>query len=201
MKLNYPLLQALNSNIKARMIKFLLTHEASMSEREIASVLKISHMSVNRTLRELADLNFVNYIAVGKAHLWKVNRKSYAFKALSRLIKGVSTISGPMEDFRRFLLRNMPKNLVKKAVLFGSVAKGTERADSDIDIFILAKNPRAKSTLKSKMEALSGLCFELYGNRLSPYILTEREMKRKKSMRLISEINKGIEIFPGKVNR
>ncbi len=201
MKLNYPLLQAINSNIKVRMIKFLLTHKASMSEREIASVLKMSHMSVNRTLRELADLNFVNYIVVGKAHLWKVNRKSYAFKALSRLIEGVSTISGPIEDFRRFLLGNMPKNLAKKAVLFGSVAKGTERADSDIDIFILAKDPRAKSVFESKMEDLSGLCFELYGNRLSAYILTEREMKRKKNMRLISEINKGIEIFPGKVKR
>lgn len=201
MKLNYPLLQALNSNIKVRMIKFLLTHEASMSEREIASVLKISHMSVNRTLRELADLNFVNYIAVGKAHLWKVNRKSYVFKALSRLIEGVSTINSPMEDFRRFLLRNMPKNLVKKAVLFGSMAAGTERSDSDIDIFILAKNPRVKSALKSKMEALSTVCFELYGNRLSPYVLTEHEMKRKKSMRLMSEIKKGIELFPGKPGR
>jgi len=198
MKFNFSLLQALNSNIKVRTIKFLLNHEASMSEREVASILKISHMSVNRTLRELANLNFVNYLTVGKAHLWKVNRKSYAFKALSRLIEGVSIISEPLDDLMRVLLRNLPKTLVKKAVLFGSMAKGKERADSDIDIFILAKTSRGKRALESRMEALSNLCLELYGNRLAPYILTEHEMKQKKSLPLISEINEGIEIFPGK---
>jgi len=66
------------SEIKLKVIEFLLKHEASMSEREIASVLKISHMSVNRTMPELSAMNLVHYIAVGKAHLWKVNRQSFA---------------------------------------------------------------------------------------------------------------------------
>jgi Mn-dependent DtxR family transcriptional regulator len=40
-----------------------------MSEREIASILKVSHMSINRTMKELAELNFVNFITIGKDHL------------------------------------------------------------------------------------------------------------------------------------
>ncbi len=195
MKFNVSLLDVLNSKTKVKIITFLLTHEASMSEREIASVLKVSHMSVNRTMRELTEFNFVNFINVGKAHLWRVNRKSYAFKALSSLIKGISGIKNPIEDLKGMLLRNLPKILIKRAVLFGSVAKGSEKVNSDIDVFIIVKDKQSKKKLEPQIEELSNLCFEVYGNRLAPYILTGQEMKQKKDLKVLSEINKGIEIF------
>ena len=198
MKFHISLLDVLNSKTKVKIIKFLLTHEASMSEREIASILKISHMSVNRTMRELADMNFVDFVTIGKAHLWKVNSKSYAFKVLSVLIKGVSIIKEPLEDLKNTLLRNLPKTLIRRAVLFGSVAKGLENTNSDIDVFILVKNKQSKEVLEFSIEKLSNICFEVYGNRLAPYILTEQEMKQKKNLRIISEIDKGIKIFPEK---
>ena len=40
----------ISSSVRFKVAGFLLTHEAPMSEREIASVLKISHMSVNRAV-------------------------------------------------------------------------------------------------------------------------------------------------------
>ena len=198
MKFHISLLDVLNSKTKVKIIKFLLTHEASMSEREIASVLKVSHMSVNRTMRELTEFNFVSFVTVGKAHLWKVNRKSYAFRVLSELIKGVSSIKEPIEDLKSMLLRNLFKTLIKQVVLFGSVAKGLENTNSDIDIFILVKDKQDKKKLEPQIEKLSNLCFEMYGNRLAPYILTEQEMKQKKKLNIISEIHKGLEIFPEK---
>ena len=198
MKFHISLLDVLNSKTQVKIIKFLLTHEASMSEREIASVLKVSHMSVNRTMRELTEFNFVSFVTVGKAHLWKVNRKSYAFRVLSELIKGVSSIKEPIEDLKSMLLRNLFKTLIKQVVLFGSVAKGLENTNSDIDIFILVKDKQDKKKLEPQIEKLSNLCFEMYGNRLAPYILTEQEMKQKKKLNIISEIHKGLEIFPEK---
>lgn len=197
-KFRISLLDVLNSKTKIKIIKFLLTHEASMSEREIASILKVSHMSVNRTMRELAELNFVNFVTIGKAHLWRVNHKSYAFRALSELIKGVSGIQEPIEELKKILLKNLPKTLIKRIVLFGSVAKGSERTNSDIDIFVLARDKQSKEKLESSIEKLSNICFEMYGNRLAPYILTEQELKQKKRLKVISEIKKGIEIFSGK---
>ena len=167
-----------------------------MSEREIASILKVSHMSINRMMRELSEVNLVNFVTVGKAHLWKVNRKSYAFKVLSEFIKGVSGIKDPLDDLKRMILTNIPKNLIKKVVLFGSVAKGEEKTDSDIDIFFLVKDNRDKESLISALNKLSNVCLETYGNRLSPYILTGQEAKKKARQKFLSEINKGIEIFP-----
>lgn len=195
MKFHISLLDVLNSKTKVQIIKFLLIHKASMSEREIASVLKISHMSVNRTLRELAEFNFVNFVTVGKAHLWRVNKRSYAFRVLSKFIKGVSEIQEPIEDLKNMLLRNLSKDLIKRMVLFGSIAKGSERANSDIDVFILVKDRQSKNKLEPQIDKLSNLCLELYGNRLAPYLLTQQEMKQKKNLKVISEINEGLEIF------
>lgn len=196
MRFNTSLLDALNSKTRLKIVKFLLTHEASMSEREIASILKVSHMSINRTMRELSEVNFVDFVTIGKAHLWKVNRKSYAFKTLSEFIKGVSSIQEPLDDLKDMILTNIPKTLAKKVVLFGSVAKGAEKTDSDIDIFFLVKNSKDKEKLGSALEKLSNVCLETYGNRLSPYVLTEQEAKKKARAKFLSEINNGVQIFP-----
>jgi len=167
-----------------------------MSEREIASILKVSHMSVNRTMRELADMNFVNFVVVGKAHLWRVNRKSYAFKVLHKLIEEVSEAEEPLENLKETLVKNLPKALIKRVVLFGSLAKGSERPDSDIDIFIVVKNNQDKQKLEGFLDKLSNICLEVYGNRLAPYVLTEKEVSQKKRLKIISEVNKGLQVFP-----
>jgi len=196
MKFHITMLDILGSKTKVKIIGFLLNHKASMSEREIASVLKISHMSINRTMKELSDINFVDFITVGKAHLWKVNTKSYAYKMLSNLIGGASLVKSPLGNLKNTIIENLPKNLIKKIILFGSVAKGLEKTDSDIDIFILVKDKETKDNLEPAIDKLSGICFELYGNRLAPYILTEKETKQKKKLKVISEIENGIQIFP-----
>lgn len=196
MRFNASLVNILNSATKVKIVKFLLTHEASMSEREIASILKVSHMSINRTMRELSEVNFVNFVSVGKAHLWRVNRKSYAFKVLSEFIKGVSGIKDPLDDLKEMILNNMPKSLIKRAVLFGSIAKSEENRDSDIDVFFLVKDIKDKEKLYPALEKLSNACLETYGNRLSPYILTEQEARKKTRQKFLAEIDKGMEIFP-----
>lgn len=195
MKFNVSLVDILNSATKLKIVKFLLTHEASMSEREIASILKVSHMSINRTMRELSEANFVNFVTIGRAHLWKVNRKSYSFKVLSEFVKAVSLMKDPLADLKCMILTNIPKNLIKKVVLFGSIAKGEEKTDSDIDVFFLVKDIENKERFGPVIDKLSNICLETYGNRLSPYILTEQEAKKKARQKFLSKINKGIEIL------
>jgi predicted nucleotidyltransferase len=188
---------ALNSKTKSIIVKFLLTHEAAMSEREIASILKVSHMSVNRTMKELASVNFANFVVIGKSHLWKVNHKSYAFRVLSTLINDVSAVKDPMEDLKDTILSNLRVSSIKKIVLFGSVSKKLERTNSDIDIFVLVRGSEDRKKLEPAIEKLSNSCFEIYGNRLAPYILTEREMANKANLKIVREIESGIQIFPG----
>ena len=196
MKFKNSLFGVLFSRNRLEIIRFLLKHEAAMSEREIASVLKVSHMSVNRILRELAGTDLVEFSVIGKAHVWKVNRGSYAFRVLSRLIEDADKIKEPLDDLRDLILKHVPGKLVKKIILFGSVARGQENEHSDIDIFFLVGDEKDKARLESPLRLLSAACFEAYGNKVSPYVATEEEMRRKGDLRLFAEMEKGMQLYP-----
>ena len=169
-----------------------------MSEREISSVSNVSHMSDNRTMKELAEANFVSNTVVGRTYIWRVNRKSYVYGILSKIIKTMDTPSAPIEDIKNTLLQNLPLEIIKKIILFGSVSKGSEYSNSDIDIFIMVKLQKHKDVMESYIEKLALKCLDRYGNVLSPYVLTEADMEQKKNLRLIKDIQSGIQIYPPK---
>lgn len=167
-----------------------------MSEREIASVLNVSHMSVNRTMRELAEVNFVNNTVVGRTHIWIVNRKSYVYGTLSKIIRTMDTTLAPIEDLKKTLLQNLPVEMTKKIILFGSVSKSSEEPNSDIDLFILVKLQKHKDAIEPYIEKLALTCLVRYGNVLSPYVLTEIDMKQKKNLNLMRNIQSGMQLYP-----
>ena len=112
------------------------------------------------------------------------------------MIGNISKARTSIEDLKKTILENLTGSLIKKIILFGSVAKGLENEGSDIDLFVLVKNLEVKKEVETFIEGLSIKCFDLYGNRLAPYVLTEHEMKQRENLSVIKEINQGIEIFP-----
>ena len=190
------LLSVLNSKTKQKIIGFLLKHEALMSEREIAAVSGVSHMSINRIMRELAEINFIHFVRAGRAHLWRVNRGSYAFHIFSGLFNTLAQKTVPFEDLKRTILDKLPLPSVENLILFGSVAMGTERFDSDIDLYIQVKDESKKQEIEQAVEGLVLFCLERYGNPLSPYILTAKEWKERNNLKLAEKIEKGITLYP-----
>lgn len=196
MRFNTSLSDFIYSETQLKIVKFLLSHEAAMSEREIASIVKVSHMSVNRAFQKLADINFINFVTIGKAHLWKVNRKSYAYKALTEMVTHISGIDIPLQELKTVIMKNLPKSSIEKAILFGSVAKGEEKPNSDIDLFILVNGQLAKKDVENAIERLSTICLERYGNRLSAYILTKKNLQERQHLKIVAAINSGLQLFP-----
>lgn len=191
-------LAAINSDVKARIVKSLFRHPAPMSERELAAVVQVSHMSVNRTLRELLEKNLVKYSTVGKAHVWSVNQKSYVYEALLPLLSANSNIATPIEDLTKMIRQHLPESSVQKVILFGSVAKGEERSDSDIDLFVLVKGQKEKIDVAARLDDLVISCLERYGNRLAPYVVTAAEYQQKKDTVLFKAIESGLMVIPGR---
>ena len=182
----------LNSPLKLKIIAFLIKKDVLMSERETSRLLDVSHMSVNRTMQELEEINFVHPGRVGRAHVWRVNRRSYAYQVYSRAIESLKGILSPLDDLKETILANLPLPLIEKLALFGSIAKQDEQHDSDIDIFILVKDEPAMAEIHAAVEALSLICLERFGNTLSPYILTRKGLREKKGLKLLSELDSGI---------
>lgn len=191
-----PILDILNSKTKQKIIGFLLKHEALMSEREISAVLGVSHMSINRIMRELAAMNFVHILRVGRSNLWRVNRKSYVFHILMSKYLTLLDPNAPSADLKNTILGNLPLSVVVKVSLFGSVGSRTEKFNSDIDLFIQVKNKDDKRQVELATEKLATLCLEKFGNVLSPYILTREELKARSGLKLISNIQQGIILYP-----
>lgn len=198
MQFNTSLDKILHSKAKMKILKQLFSEEVSMSERELASIVKVSHMTINRLMKELKALNLVSLEKAGNVNLWRVNRKSYAYHTLSRIIKGLTETLKPIEHLKTIIRHNLPKTMVKEAVLFGSIATGQERPNSDIDLFLLVKDKKTKDKIKPYIDKLFNLCLDLYGNRLSPYVLTEAELVKKQNLLLLSKIKNGIQLYPKK---
>ena len=185
----------ISSPVRLKVASFLLTHEAPMSEREIASILKISHMSINRAMAELADVNFVYYKAIGKAHVWMVNKKSFSYQVIKRIIDAVDSCPSPLAELQKLILKYLPKERASRLFLFGSIARGEEKANSDIDLLIVVKTNQDKDKIESLLDKLSSDCLDIFGNRLSPYLLSEKEWKERKSLEVIKKAQQGIDLY------
>jgi predicted nucleotidyltransferase len=189
------ILSMLNPPLKLKIIAFLLKKEVLMSEREFSCILGVSHMSVNRTMQELESIHFVRSRRVGRAHVWTVNHKSYARRIFSELVEALSNTRSPIDDLKETIVTNLPLRVIDKLVLFGSVARQDERPGSDIDLFVLVRDEADKNEIETPLETLSLLCFEKYGNPLSPYILCREDLKKKKGLKLLTEIDSGLVLY------
>lgn len=196
MKFHISFFDCICSDTKRAIVQFLLTHTAAMSEREIASILQMSHIRVNRMLKELAQVHFVSSRTIGRAHVWHVHRKSFAFQTFSYLIKAVSSMPFPLEMLQKIIVKKLPRDRVEKVILFGSIPKGMENVHSDIDVCIIVKNTHDKCKIEPWIDTLSTDCFELFGNRLAPYIVTRQEMMQKHQLPIIMAIQQGSQLFP-----
>ncbi len=196
MKFHDSFFQLIDTEAKLKVVRFLINHESAMSEREISSLVGISHMTVNRVMRYLEQWHFVSYERVGRAHVWKVNPQSYAYDVLNTVKGIVDTQPQPIVALKTTILSRLPKKSLIKVVLFGSVSSHDEKTDSDIDLFVLTQNKESLKSLEESLEGLSITCLEKFGNRLAAYVLTEKQFQQKKDLKLLEEIEKGIQLFP-----
>lgn len=184
------------SPVRLKIVRFLLKNETLKNEREISRLLHVSHMSVNRTMRELWEMNFVTPMRAGTAYLWKTNRQSYAFEAFSKALDHLVGMPTPIEELKSIILESLPLSEIEKIVLFGSVAKRKERPGSDIDLFVLVKGESEKAIVEQVLDRLVINCLEKFGHPLSPYLRTRAEIAARKPLKLDRDIGAGIVLHP-----
>jgi len=124
--------------------------------RNLAKNLKTNHMTVLRRIKELFDLNVVDYKEEGKNKVYflkgTIEAKVSIYMTESyKLIKII--IKYP--NLRRIIEKIQENKQIHLAVLFGSYAKEIPKKESDIDVYIETTSQDLKKELENIDSKLS----------------------------------------------
>ncbi len=161
------------------------------SELAKASGISITH--VLRLLAELKKLNVVSEKRAGKRGRFRLDienmltAKLIGLFSLERRMELPPSFRAPIEEFVKKM-----RAKASSIILFGSVAKGLQNKESDIDLFIISKDAKkSKEETRKIMEELFGF----YQLLIEEHIFSEKEfdsMHRKGNDLLINLIKDGI---------
>lgn len=147
--------------------------ERSFFATEIIGLARAGSGAVQRELQRLAESGLVVVTRVGNQKHYQANRASPVFEEL----RGIAAKAfGPAETLRIALAPLAAR--VRVAWLYGSVAKRTDRAESDMDVMIVADGLTLEETYRALRPAEKRL-----GRAVHPTLYTPGEFNRRRAAR------------------
>jgi len=106
---------------------------------EIQKATSLSRMGVYVTLQDLTLQNMVNKTERGKFVIYSINYSNPLVKQF-KILNSILVMERIVEKL---------KKVSRKIVLFGSASRGEDYSDSDIDLFVLARDTEAAKSIVS----------------------------------------------------
>lgn len=163
---------ALFTPVQARVLGLLFGQpERRYQSAELIRLARGGTGAVHRQLARLADAGLVTVTRSGNQKHYQARRDSPVFGELHGLV--VKTV-GLVEPIRQALTDL--RQSIKAAFVYGSVAKGSDRAGSDIDLMVISDELDYAALYKSLGQAEAVL-----GRRINPTVMTPREWRAKRA--------------------
>jgi|SRR4051812_11628945 predicted nucleotidyltransferase len=124
---------ALFSRVQSRVLGIVFGQpDQEFQLTEIISRAGSGRGAVQREVQKLTDAGIVATVARGNRKLYRANRESPVFNELHQLILKTVGIVDPLRDAL------IPyRQSIRAAFVYGSIAKGKDRAKSDIDLMVV----------------------------------------------------------------
>lgn len=162
--------EALFSDSQSRVYRWLFGQpERSYHLSELRRLTGLGSASLQRELNKLVDAGLVRSERVGNLRTFQANAESPVYQELIGLTR--KTL-GAQPMLREALAPLAPK--LDTAFIYGSVAKGTDTAKSDIDVMLVGKD-----LLLSKVLSLLEPLEAQLGRKINATCLTPLEFKRR----------------------
>jgi predicted nucleotidyltransferase len=129
--------------------------------------------SLQRELNSLAEAGLVRSERVGNQRRFQANAESPVYGELVSLTRKTLGVQPMLQEE---LAPLNPK--LETALIYGSVAKGTDSAKSDIDVLLVGKNLLLGKVLELLLPVEAQL-----GRKINPTCLTPAEFKRRRAER------------------
>lgn len=163
---------ALFSNSQSRVFRWLFGQpERSYHLSELRRLTSLGSASLQRELNRLAEAGLVCSERVGNLRRFRANAQSPVFRELVDLTRKTLGV----EPLLREALLGLTPNL-QSAWVYGSVAKQTDTAQSDIDVMLIGEN----LLLGHVLELLVPLETQL-GRKINPTCYTPADFERRRA--------------------
>jgi predicted nucleotidyltransferase len=196
MNFNNPLDYILGQLSKVRILRFLILTGVPMNGREIGKAVGLSHVQTHTALKDLVEQGIVSLRKVGRSNLYELQKEHLVVSEwLNPLILGEKNLKRRLAETVIKALSTAPSSLL----VFGSVARREEKAGSDIDLLIVMPDHSDLKKTETELESAGEEVSRLFGNRLSPLIISRTEVLRRRRGRdaFLREVMGGAEVIFG----
>jgi predicted nucleotidyltransferase len=166
------LADALLTSTQQRVLSLLFGQpDRSFIQQELIDLAGSGSGAVRRELARLVESGLVTCTRIGTQKHYRANRSAPIFDELHGIV--VKTVG--LVDPLHAVLRPLAKR-IDVALVYGSVAKGADRADSDIDLFLVGDG----LTLEEIFRRLAPVEKKL-GRKINPTLYARDEYARRRS--------------------
>ena len=127
--------------------------------------------ATHRLLKRLAHSGLVRATTSGRQTYYQANGESPIFEELAGLVRKTMGLAILVREALAPL-----RDRIEMAFIYGSVADGSDRADSDIDVMIIAEDLDYSILFDALQEAEQQL-----GRRISPKLMRPADWRRKRA--------------------
>jgi predicted nucleotidyltransferase len=178
----------LSSPTKLQILRVLTrTSHRAWTGRELAGAASVSTSQTARDLLDLLNAGIVSREVHGRTHAWRLAAENALTPEVVRLFGFEANLKSTLAHDVASLLRRLP---VRRAVLFGSLARGDDREDSDIDLFVEVPRSRDKPLVETALARVRDRVWDRYGRPLSAILYTSAEVRHPPNQSLLDSIDR-----------
>jgi predicted nucleotidyltransferase len=176
--------EVLGNKVGITLLRTMINYQGKIfTIRGLAEEAKVTPNEAALTIHDLERFGIVKIQPVGRAYQLDLNKKSYI---LDKIIEPI--IKSEKNTFTELLVllkKHLDTKKIVSAAIFGSVVKGQEKVDSDIDLLVISND---HDHAISQISKTSEQTFSIFHGSISPIIFTEKEFKAKQKEALIRSI-------------
>lgn len=180
----------LGNRTKVRILRIMFEYpDKVFSEHELSRFTHVPQPTIHRNIGDLVNSNLVLFSRMGKMNLLKLNKESVLHDSINRLFRVERDLILALEKMITEVFED--EDEVIAVNLYGSIVKGTERSDSDVDVLIVVDDRADIAGINEKIEELGREIRVRFGNHLSCIVKRRKQLAEIKPKQIYEEVKKG----------
>lgn len=197
MRYHEPLDEILGNRVQVKLLRVLVRTKGSFTGRELARLIGYSQNQTRLALGELERNGLVLRQSAGRSYLYSADNENIL---ITDLLEAGFRLEDALLDRLAAVYSDEIGRDLDSVILFGSVARGEEKPESDIDLVVVVKDKADLKAVEDKVAEASVKVTRRFGNQATAIVVMKSDYARKSRQKrgLWREVAEtGVKISPG----